>query len=62
MGGFGALHLAFKYPELFASVASFAAALVDAPFGGDAEYFKAEAPAALLAKNADKLGDIQRFE
>jgi endo-1,4-beta-xylanase len=55
MGGFGALRLAFKYPELFASVSSFAAALVDAPFGGDAEYFKTQAPAALLEMNAAKL-------
>jgi len=55
MGGFGALHLGFKYPELFATVASLAAALVEAPFGGDPEYFKSQTPATLVEQNADEL-------
>ena len=44
MGGFGALRLAFKYPELFASVSSFAAALVEAPFDGDADTSRRKLP------------------
>lgn len=65
MGGFGAGHLGFKYPELFGSVSMIDAALVDlntmrqrhAPlfegiFGGQEEVFSAAHPRTLVEKNA----------
>ncbi len=67
MGGFGCLHLAFKYPEMFCSVVSYAAALMEPAeldaaarspsiltnmFGGDASRFKAEYPTTLLVWRA----------
>ncbi|RYD82479.1 MAG: hypothetical protein EOP84_09335 [Verrucomicrobiaceae bacterium] len=70
MGGHGALKFAFKYPELFSSVVSFAGSLrpVDqiegdkergmiftTMFGGSAERYTAEHPTALLRQNADKV-------
>jgi endo-1,4-beta-xylanase len=68
MGGFGAAHLGFKYPELFGAVSIIDGALVDLNtmqnrhaelyqriFGGKEERFEAENPRKLLAKNADAI-------
>lgn len=70
MGGAGALHMAFKYPELFGSVSTFASALLPAalaqsPTGAqgqantavDADAARREADGAwnLAVKNADKI-------
>jgi endo-1,4-beta-xylanase len=65
MGGFGAAHLGFKYPELFGTVSMIDAALVTVDtmrerhaalfqriFGGKAENFQAEDPRALVERNA----------
>lgn len=69
MGGFGAGHLGFKYPELFGAVFVDAGALIkenalngpnlseimkDA-FAGDKERFLAEHPLRLVEKNADRI-------
>jgi acetyl esterase/lipase/enterochelin esterase-like enzyme len=66
MGGFGALRLGFKYPELFGTVSSIAAALhtleemkeeehkFDAAFG-DPSYLEAVAPWTIVEKNADSI-------
>lgn len=70
MGGAGALHMAFKYPELFGSVSTFASALLPAAlaaspaavqnqannfFGGDVAKMEAEGAWSLAVKNADKI-------
>jgi len=68
MGGFGAAHLGFKYPELFGTIVINAGALLDpnlknlpkdgplyAVFGDDNERRVAENPSQLLRQNADKL-------
>jgi endo-1,4-beta-xylanase len=68
MGGYGAAHLAFKYPELFGTVVINAGALIDpaltnvpkegpmfAVFGNDNERRVAEHPLTLARKNADRL-------
>jgi endo-1,4-beta-xylanase len=62
MGGFGAAHLGFKYPQLFGTVVINAGALIDPAgnllaqiFGGDAQKAAAEHPMQLARKNADKL-------
>jgi endo-1,4-beta-xylanase len=69
MGGYGAAHLAFKYPDLFGSVVVDAGALVgeaarNGPnvgalfkdiFGDDKDRFLAEHPTQLVEKNADKI-------
>ena len=65
MGGFGAAHLGFKYPELFCAVSLLDAALLDVGtmerrhsalyqriFGGRPERFEAENPRTLIEKNA----------
>lgn len=70
MGGYGAAHLGFKYPELFGTVVINAGALIDPTlstipqngpmfgvFGGDNERRVAEHPLTLARKNADKLRD-----
>ena len=67
MGGFGALKFAFKYPEMFQSVVSYAAILPDAKtfaakerkvfqkaFGDEAGFAKND-PFQLLQENASKL-------
>jgi len=66
MGGFGAAHLGFKYPELFGAVSIMSGALHNADsiaqqrqeifqniFGGNREYFQANSPWILAEKNAD---------
>ena len=68
MGGFGAAHLGFKYPELFCAVSIIDGALVDLNtmqtrhaelyqriFGGDAERFAADNPRELIQKNHDSI-------
>jgi len=68
MGGFGCLRLAFKYPQLFASVVSYAGVFspegaaanernVVKVTGGDRKRFVSESPQALLEKNADQIRD-----
>lgn len=66
MGGFGAAHLGFKYPELFGSISIIDGALLgltemksrhpahfERIFGGSDEAFTAESPAGLAEKKAD---------
>ncbi len=62
MGGFGAAHLGFKYPELFGTVVVNAGALIDPSFpmmtrifGNDLPRATAEHPMQLVRQNADKL-------
>ena len=69
MGGFGTLHLGFKYPEVFGAMTALAHApirpdsgwpKVDAvwksgPFAGNVEYFKGNDPFLLVVKNADAI-------
>lgn len=68
MGGYGAAHLGFKYPDLFATVIINAGALLDpnlanppkdgpmyAVFGDDAARRVAEFPGTLARQNADRL-------
>jgi enterochelin esterase-like enzyme len=74
MGGFGATHLGFKYPELFGVVSIQAPPLLGpelksplparawsklfpTALGGDLDYFRANDPFSLIAKNADALRD-----
>jgi endo-1,4-beta-xylanase len=70
MGGFGAGHLGFKYPELFGTVVINAGALIDPSlanipkdgpmfgvFGADNARRVAEHPRELARKNADQLRD-----
>ncbi|HTD65442.1 MAG TPA: alpha/beta hydrolase-fold protein, partial [Candidatus Limnocylindria bacterium] len=67
MGGFGALKLAFKYPEMFTSVVAYGATLSDAAefkkhlgkvyaqmFGGDPKRFAENDPLVLAERNAEK--------
>jgi len=67
MGGFGALKFAFKYPEMFRSVVSYAAVLPDArtfqkkerkvfekAFGNEAGFARND-PFQVLQQNASKL-------
>jgi len=62
MGGFGAAHLGFKYPELFGTVVINAGALVEPGlplmhdiFGDDLKRCEADHPMQLARANADKL-------
>ena len=57
MGGFGALHIGFKYPNLFAAVTGNSPALVeDVTDGvGDQAFWEAQAPATLAKANLDKV-------
>lgn len=73
MGGFGAAHLGFKYPEIFGVDSIMAPPLVEPGMKGlpaqawsrlfptamdsDMEYWQANNPFELAAKNADKLRD-----
>ena len=68
MGGFGAAHIGFKYPDLFGSISLMGAAVhrpeflrderadifADA-FGGDLAYCAQESPWTLVKENADRL-------
>lgn len=71
MGGFGAAHLGFKYPDLFGAISISAGALIDfaaeppgavrrpqvfeTVWGGDAERFRADDPTTLAKANADRV-------
>ena len=69
MGGFGSLHLGFKYPQLFGSVTALAHAPIrpnsgwpkvdnvwkTGPFAGNEEYFKGNDPFRLVEKNAAEI-------
>ena len=70
MGGFGAAHIGFKYPELFSAISILAPALLSPQvavkqrkwnellqfaFDGDVNYFKANDPFTLAEKNAHLL-------
>ena len=70
MGGFGALKLAFKYPDMFGSVVAYGATLSDATelkkhlgkvyaqmFGSDMRRFADNDPFVLAERNAPKLRD-----
>jgi endo-1,4-beta-xylanase len=74
MGGFGAAHLGFKYPEMFGVVSIQAPPLLGpelksplparawsrlfpTAMGSDLDYFRANDPFTLAAKNADALRD-----
>ncbi|MHC4860935.1 MAG: alpha/beta hydrolase-fold protein, partial [Planctomycetota bacterium] len=68
MGGFGAAHLAFKFPDLFGAASIVGGALHDGEtlvesrreifrkvFGGDPEYFEAQSPWKLVTENAERI-------
>jgi endo-1,4-beta-xylanase len=57
MGGYGALHIGFKYPELFAAVTGNSPALIEnVPDSvGDQTFWSAEMPLALAMKNTDRV-------
>jgi len=69
MGGYGALRLGFKYPELFTAVTATAPALIPienfstgnnqemfrTTFGADAAYYDEAGPWSLAAKNAEQV-------
>ncbi len=66
MGGYGAAHLGFKYPELFGIVGVMAGALIEPRaevqpavfqkmFGSDKAYVQANDPFTLVRKNADAI-------
>ena len=57
MGGFGALHIGFKYPDLFAAVTGNSPALVENVTDGvgDQAFWDAQAPATLAKANIDKV-------
>lgn len=75
MGGFGALKLAFKYPDMFGSVVAYGATLGSAQemekhlgkvyakmFGGDKARFEANNPLALAEHNAEKIRQGTRVQ
>jgi acetyl esterase/lipase/enterochelin esterase-like enzyme len=57
MGGFGALHIGFKYPDLFAAVTGNSPALIETVTDGvgDQTFWIAQSPLTLATKNADKV-------
>lgn len=65
MGGYGSLHLGFKYPELFGVVSSIAPSIttfemerkevIVPTFANDAAYFNENSPISLVQKNAEYL-------
>jgi acetyl esterase/lipase/enterochelin esterase-like enzyme len=70
MGGFGAAHLGFKYPELFGTISLMGSAIhrpeflrdersdiFAAAFGGDLAYCEKESPWTLVRQGADALRD-----
>ncbi len=75
MGGYGAGHLGFKYPELFGTVVIDAGALIgetaingpnigpifQGAWGGDKDRFWAEHPTTLATKNAEQIRGKQRI-
>jgi S-formylglutathione hydrolase FrmB len=75
MGGFGALHLAFKYPHLFGAVTALAHAPIrpdsgwpkvdrvwkTGPLAGNVEYFRKNDPFQLVEKNSDTIRQGMRI-
>ncbi|MDB5322890.1 MAG: putative esterase [Phycisphaerales bacterium] len=67
MGGWGALHLAFKYPELFAAVTAVSAPFhrhdrfwqLGQIFGGDASAYYAEDPVTRARREPASLRDVR---
>jgi endo-1,4-beta-xylanase len=65
MGGYGSLHLGFKYPELFGVVSSIAPSITTyemerkevilPAFGNDTAYFKMNSPSELVDVNTDRI-------
>jgi endo-1,4-beta-xylanase len=66
MGGYGAAHLGFKYPDVFGIVGVMAGALIEPResvqpgifqkmYGGDRDYVKANDPFELVRRNADAI-------
>ena len=68
MGGFGAAHMGFKYPEIFGAVSMFSSAMhrpeflkserthiFNSTFDGDIEYALAESPWTLPKTNLDRI-------
>lgn len=65
MGGYGSLHLGFKYPELFGVVSSIVPSIttfelerkevIEPTFGNDSAYFNANKPQTLVHKNAGSI-------
>jgi enterochelin esterase-like enzyme len=57
MGGYGALHIGFKYPDLFTAVTGNSPALVEQVTDGmgSQAFWEREAPAALAKTNLDKV-------
>ncbi len=68
MGGFGAIKLAFKYPEIFSTAVAYAGSFHDlesvsgkrpevfeAMFGNNKEYFQKNSPYILAEKNREKI-------
>lgn len=62
MGGFGAAHLGFKFPELFGAVSILGGAMLPATgpgkftaFGANQDYFDANSPRKLLEKNVQAI-------
>jgi enterochelin esterase-like enzyme len=65
MGGYGSLHLGFKYPELFGVVSSIAPSIttyemerkevIFPTFGNDTAYFNRNSPSTLVEINADRI-------
>ena len=60
MGGYGALHLAFKYPQLFSAVTGNSAALIDeVPDDvGSQEYWESQKPQALARENYEAVSKL----
>jgi enterochelin esterase-like enzyme/acetyl esterase/lipase len=60
MGGYGALHLAFKYPQLFSAATGNSAALVgNAPDDvGSQEYWESQKPVILARQNYDAVSEL----
>jgi endo-1,4-beta-xylanase len=56
MGGYGALHIGLKYPEIFAAVTGNSPALVENVTDGvgDQTFWVSQSPLTLATKNADK--------
>jgi endo-1,4-beta-xylanase len=65
MGGYGSLHLGFKYPELFGVVSSIAPSITTyemerkevilPTFGNDTAYFNRNSPSTLVELNVDRI-------
>ena len=61
MGGYGALHIAFKYPDMFAAVTGNAPALIETTQDGvgDEAFWDSQKPAALAKANLAKVKTLK---